>query len=77
MNEAGFLLADWPLIDFTAAERNRIEVRASQDLALGDHHFSKARIKKAERENTIDDWLRWTRSTKATFTHRFILNIVR
>jgi len=55
-DEAGFLLAGWPPINYIVIERNRIKIRASQDFALGDHHLSKARIKKAERENTIDDW---------------------
>jgi len=57
-DEASFVLPGMPPIDLIAAERDRMKVSASQDPLLGHPPLIKSRIRKEEKQNTINEWHR-------------------
>ena len=54
-----------PPVDLIAAGRDRMKVRASKDPLPGDSPLIKSRIRKEEKQNTINEWHRkWILSKK-------------
>lgn len=77
-DEAPFVLALMSPVDLIATRRDKIKVRASQNPLPGYPFLTKSRIKKEERQTTIDEWHRtWILSKKDPWSHRLILHIAR